>query len=124
MSNEQEIEKIKRRHELFKRIIHVSLDGIIDIASDMSVDGCLKRTDEVLYRLRELVRPELEIDDRAVTRKEAAQMLGVCPQTISLYVNRGIIKPIRLGEARARASGYSLRSIKKALEMTVVDDVQ
>ena len=56
-----------------------------------------------------------EVDDKAVSRKEAAQMLGVCPQTISLYVRRGIIRPIRLGAMGARASGYSVKSIKEAL---------
>ena len=56
-----------------------------------------------------------EVDDKAVSRKEAARMLGVCPQTVSLYVQRGFIRPIRLGAARARATGYSVKSIKEAL---------
>lgn len=56
-----------------------------------------------------------QVDDKAVSRKEAARMLGVCPQTVSAYVQRGFIRPIRLGATRTRAMGYSVKSIKEAL---------
>ena len=56
-----------------------------------------------------------DVDDKVVSRKEAARMLGVCPQTVSLYVKRGLIRPLRLGAAGARATGYSVRSIKETL---------
>ena len=54
-------------------------------------------------------------DDRPVSRSEAARLLGVCPQTVCLYARRGIVRPIRLGAVGARASGYSLRSIREAI---------
>ena len=56
-----------------------------------------------------------DANDKVVSRREAAQLLGVCPQTVSLYVRRGVIRPVRLGETGARASGYSLKSIREAL---------
>ena len=56
-----------------------------------------------------------DVDDRAVSRKEAARIMGVCPQTVSLYVRRGLIRPIRFGIKGERASGYSMRSIKAAM---------
>lgn len=56
-----------------------------------------------------------QVDDKAVSRKEAARMLGVCPQTVSAYVQRGFIRPIRLGATRTRAMGYSVKSIREAL---------
>ena len=54
-------------------------------------------------------------DDRPVSRSEAARLLGVCRQTVCLYARRGIIRPVRFGAAGARASGYSLRSIREAI---------
>ena len=56
-----------------------------------------------------------DANDKVVSRREAAQLLGVCPQTISLYCRRGVIRPVRLGEAGERATGYSLKSIREAL---------
>ncbi len=56
-----------------------------------------------------------DANDKVVSRREAAQLLGVCPQTISLYCRRGVVRPVRLGETGARASGYSLKSIREAL---------
>lgn len=56
-----------------------------------------------------------EAEDRPVSRCEAARLLGVCPQTVTLYCRRGLIRPIRFGEMGARASGYSLRSVREAI---------
>ena len=56
-----------------------------------------------------------DANDKLVSRREAAKLLGVCPQTVSLYCRRGVIRPVRLGEAGERASGYSLKSIREAL---------
>lgn len=84
-------------------------------AMDPSVDRARLR-DALRVMAGELgVSGVLEVDDKAVSRKEAARMLGVCPQTVSLYVRRGVIRPIRLGETGARATGYSVKSIKAAL---------
>ena len=57
----------------------------------------------------------LELDDRVVKRREAARMLGVSPQMISVYGRTGKLRRIHMGEAGERASGYSLKSIKEAL---------
>lgn len=54
-------------------------------------------------------------EDRPISRKEAARLLGVCPQTVCLYARRGILRPIRFGATGARASGYSLRSVREAI---------
>ena len=84
-------------------------------AMDPSIDRARLR-DALRVLAGELgVSGVLEVDDKAVTRKEAARMLGVCPQTVSLYARRGVIRPIRLGEAGERATGYSFKSIKAAL---------
>ena len=54
-------------------------------------------------------------EDRPVSRSEAARLLGVCWQTVCLYARRGIIRRVHFGAAGARASGYSLRSIREAI---------
>ena len=82
-------------------------------AMDPSIDRSRLR-DALRVLVGELsVENELVVDDRPVSRKEAARMLGVCPQTISLYARRGAIRPIRMGGTRT--SGFSLKSIKEAL---------
>ena len=54
-------------------------------------------------------------EDRAISRIEAAKLLGVHPNTVGLYARRGIIRPIRLGAKRLRSIGYSLQSIREAI---------
>ena len=56
-----------------------------------------------------------DAEDRLVSRKEAARILGVSLATISAYASQGIIRPVRLGAIGARASGYSLKSIRAAM---------
>ena len=54
-------------------------------------------------------------DDRAISRAEAAQILGVSPTMISEYARRGLIRPIKLGAVGARALGYSRQSVMALL---------
>ena len=54
--------------------------------------------------------------DRVVTRRQAAEILGVKPHTVSDYCRRGWIRPIRLGAKGKLAVGYSLQSIRKLVE--------
>ena len=54
--------------------------------------------------------------DRVVNRKQAAEILGVKPHTVSDYCRRGWIRPIRLGAKGKIAAGYSLESIRALVE--------
>ena len=54
--------------------------------------------------------------DRAISRRQAAEILGVRPHTISDYCRRGLIRPIRLGAQGKIACGYSLESIRALME--------
>ena len=54
--------------------------------------------------------------DRVVNRKQAAELLGVRPHTVSDYCRRGWIRPIRLGAKGKLAVGYSLESIRVLVE--------
>ena len=54
--------------------------------------------------------------DRAISRKEAARLLGVIPHTISDYVRKGLIRPFRFGAQGKIAHGYSLASVNALLE--------
>lgn len=84
-------------------------------AMDPSIDRARLR-DALRVMAGELaVSGGLEVGDKPVSRKDAAEMLGVCKQTVSTYVRRGIIRPIRFGKAGERAYGYSLKSIREAL---------
>ncbi len=55
------------------------------------------------------------IRDRAISRREAAQMLGVKPHTVSTYARRGLIKAFRFGKKGRLASGYSAASVAALL---------
>ena len=54
-------------------------------------------------------------DDRAISRAEAAQILGCSLTMISQYARRGLIRPVRLGATGARAMGYSKQSVMALL---------
>lgn len=54
--------------------------------------------------------------DRALTRNEVARIMGVKPRTVTYYARRGIIRPICNGEKGTRASGYSEKSVREAME--------
>lgn len=54
--------------------------------------------------------------DRALTRRQAAEILGVKPHTVSDYARKGLIKAFRFGAKRKLASGYSAESVRKLLE--------
>ena len=56
-----------------------------------------------------------DAEDRLVSRAEAARLLGVSLATISTYASHGVIRRVRLGATGARASGYSLKSIRTAM---------
>ena len=53
--------------------------------------------------------------DKVLTRSVVAELLGVSPRCVTEYARRGIIRPIRLGAAGARAVGYSAASVRAAL---------
>ena len=54
--------------------------------------------------------------DRALTRRQAAEILGVKPHTVSDYARKGLIKAFRFGAKGKLASGYSAESINALLE--------
>ena len=54
-------------------------------------------------------------NDRAISRAEAAQILGCSLAAISQYARRGVIRAIRLGATGARAMGYSEKSVRAVL---------
>ena len=54
--------------------------------------------------------------DRALTRQQAAEILGVKPDTVTLYARKGLIKAFRFGEMGRLASGYSAESVRALLE--------
>lgn len=54
--------------------------------------------------------------DRSLTRKQVAEMLGVKPDTVTLYVRKGLIKAFRFGAHGKIASGYSAESVRALLE--------
>lgn len=54
--------------------------------------------------------------DRAVTRKEAARILGCDPHTVTAYAKRGLIRRLTLGSSGVRASRYSMASVMQLLE--------
>ncbi len=54
--------------------------------------------------------------DRALTRQQAAEILGVKPATVTAYVRKGIIKAFRFGAKGKLASGYSAESVRALLE--------
>ena len=53
--------------------------------------------------------------DRAITRSEAAKMLGVDPHTVTRYAVRGLVRRLTFGTTHARASRYSLKSVQALL---------
>ena len=54
--------------------------------------------------------------DRVVNRRQAAELLNCRPHTISDYVRRGLIRPIRAGKMGKLSLGYSLESIRALME--------
>ena len=54
-------------------------------------------------------------DDRAISRAEAAQILGCSLAAVSQYARRGKIRAVRLGATGARALGYSRQSVMALL---------
>ena len=54
--------------------------------------------------------------DRALTRRQVAEILGVCNATVSRYCKAGLIKPLRFGEQGKLASGYSSESVRALLK--------
>lgn len=54
--------------------------------------------------------------DRALTRKQAAEILGVKPGTVTAYARKGIIKAFRFGAKGKLASGYSAESVRALLK--------
>ena len=51
--------------------------------------------------------------DRALTRRQVAEILGVKPHTVSDYARDGKIKAFRFGDKGKRAAGYSAESVKR-----------
>jgi predicted DNA-binding transcriptional regulator AlpA len=39
---------------------------------------------------------------KLLTKKQAAELLGVCPETVKRYANRGMLHPIRLSQRMVR----------------------
>ncbi len=58
---------------------------------------------------------ESQAADRAITRKEAAKLLGVHPKTVSTYGRRGLIRRLALGAGGERAFRFSLKSVTDLL---------
>ena len=54
--------------------------------------------------------------DRALTRRQVAEILGVTPHTVSAYVRKGLIKAFRFGEMGRLAKGYSAESVRALME--------
>ena len=54
--------------------------------------------------------------DRALTRQQAAEILGVCPDTVTRYAHAGLIKAFRFGASGKFASGYSAESVRALME--------
>lgn len=54
--------------------------------------------------------------DSVVPRREAAKLLGVTPATITRYARLGIVQRVCFGAGRQRASGFSRKSIRAAIE--------
>ena len=54
--------------------------------------------------------------DRALTREQVAEILGVKPHTVSDYARKGIIKAFRFGAKGRKAKGYSAESVRALLE--------
>lgn len=56
--------------------------------------------------------------DRALTRQQAAEILGVKPATVTAYARKGLIKAFRFGAKGKLASGYSAESVKRLMART------
>lgn len=54
--------------------------------------------------------------DRALTRRQVAEIMGVDRATVSRYARNGLIKAFRFGAKGKLASGYSAESVRKLLE--------
>ena len=54
--------------------------------------------------------------DRALTRRQVAEIMGVDRATVSRYARKGLIKAFRFGAKGKLASGYSAESVRKLLE--------
>ncbi len=54
--------------------------------------------------------------DRALSRRQVAEMLGVCPDTVTRYAHAGLRKEFRFGAKGKVARGYSAKSVRALLE--------
>ena len=54
--------------------------------------------------------------DRALTRRQAAEILGVTPRTVTIYARDGLIKAFRFGAKGKLANGYSAESVRALME--------
>ncbi len=54
--------------------------------------------------------------DRALTRRQVAEIMGVDRATVSRYARMGLIKAFRFGAKGKLASGYSAESVRELLE--------
>ena len=54
--------------------------------------------------------------DRALTRRQVAEMLGVSPDTVTRYANAGLIKALCFGAKGKVTSRYSAESVRALLE--------
>ena len=54
--------------------------------------------------------------DRALSRRQVAEILGVKPHTVSDYARDGKIQALRYGDKGKRASGYSAESVRRLME--------
>jgi hypothetical protein len=54
--------------------------------------------------------------DRALTRRQVSEILGVKPATVTMYVRNGEIKAFHFGGKGKRAAGYSAESVRALLE--------
>lgn len=91
------------------------------ISADMLIAAWPTATDEqranALAALTGETTPtnEAQAADRAITRKEAAKLLGVHPKTVSCYARRGLIRRLALGAGGERAFRFSLKSVTDLL---------
>jgi len=44
----------------------------------------------------------LKNKQKMLTKKQASELLGVCPETVKRYANRGMLHPIRLSQRMVR----------------------
>ena len=54
--------------------------------------------------------------DRALTRRQVAEMLGVCTDTVTRYAHAGLIKAFCFGAKGKVTSRYSAESVRALLE--------